>query len=347
MIKSDFTLKKLLADPTFIDHCLSNQAEDSDPWIVHIKANPNDEAIYNEAKEIAFLLIGKMPQALIETKLIKFKKLFYETKFSEQERDRLKVRKNYKLLLSSGIAASLLLIAGFTFFFFKTSPKQLVAFEAIKGQVIATPANSRNTLILSDGSKVILYPGSELTISDDFNSEDRKIAITGQIYLSVFGNKEKPFIVYSKHTTTTAIGTSFYVRDFDKGKQSSILLVHGKVKVREPQQGAVSILEPGTSIVIDNKTLKAEKIKIDKATLEELTNSKLEFKDADMESIVSKLELFYGVQIDLSTCNCQFKRITGEYSQKTLTAILNSISFTNHLSWELKDQKVVFKPLSN
>jgi hypothetical protein len=42
MIKSDFTLKKLLADPTFIDHCLSNQAEDSDPWIVHIKANPND-----------------------------------------------------------------------------------------------------------------------------------------------------------------------------------------------------------------------------------------------------------------------------------------------------------------
>lgn len=344
MNKSKPTVEELLADPSFIDHCLNDHVKKSDPWSQKIENNPDDEMIYAQAKEIVLLFTGKMPDSLIEEKLGAFKKRFYAANPKEKSGYSFKRIKRPVLILVSGIAASLFLIAGFVFFFWSSASKQQYTFNDIKGKTITTPFTERNLITLSDGTEAILYPGSKLVISEDFNKDDRKIAITGQVYLSVSSNKAKPFIVYSKHTTTTAIGTAFYVRDFEKGNLSSVLLVKGKVKVVEPTRKTEGFLEPGTSMVVDNTSLKTQKQKIDNEQLKDLVAFKLHLKNSDMEAIVKRLELFYGVQIDLSACDCHFKRLTGDYTRKSLSAILNSISFTNQVSWEIRDQKIVFLP---
>ncbi|WP_316818005.1 FecR family protein [Pedobacter nyackensis] len=347
MNKSKPTIEGLLADPSFIDHCLNDDVKQSDPWSTRIENNPEDEIVYVQAKEMVLLLTGKMPESLIEAKLGAFKKRFYEVNPKQKSRYNFRTDKRSALTLFSGIAASLFLIAGIIFFLRNSAPKQEYAFNDIKGKTITTPFTERNLIKLSDGTEAILYPGSKLIISEDFNSDDRKIAISGQVYLKVFSNKAKPFVVYSKHTTTTAIGTAFYVRDFEKGNLSSVLLVAGKVKVNEPTRKTEAFLEPGTTMVVDNATLKTQKRKIDNEQLKDLTEFKLDLNNSDMKAIVNRLELFYGVQIDLSACNCQFKRLTGDYSKKSLSAILNSISFTNQVSWEIRDQKIVFLPGPN
>ncbi|SMC89703.1 FecR family protein [Pedobacter nyackensis] len=342
MNKSNLTIEDLLANSSFIDYCLTKDLAETNPWDLHLQKHPEDRIICLEAKKILLLLTAEIPEDIIEDKLNSFKKLYYQTKFDVNANEQKKSPKKLRLLTITGIAASLIFIATGVLFFFKTNRTSVSTFNEIKGQSIVTSPTDRNRITLSDGTVAILYPGSKLTISDDYNEDDRKVAITGQVYLKIFKDKQKPFVAYSRHSATTAIGTAFYVRDFEGSKVSSVLLINGKVKVDKPAHHIAEFLEPGTSLIIDNNTLKSEKRTIDKIELEELANRKLVFRNEVMESIVYKLELFYGVEIDLSTCKCQFKNITGDYSEQSLTTILNTISFINQVNWTIREHRIVF-----
>lgn len=342
MNKSNLTVEDLLADSSFIEYCLTKNLAETNPWDLHLLKHPEDKITFLEAKKILLLLTAQIPEEIIDDKLNSFKKLFYQTNFSVNSSEEKKSPKKRRLFIATGIAASLLLITTSILFFFKTNQPSVTAFNEIKGQTIVTSPTDRNSITLSDGTVAVLYPGSKLTISDDYNKDDRKVAITGQVYLKIYKDKQRPFVAYSRHSTTTAIGTAFYVRDFERSKESSVLLVHGKVKVGTPGRHAAEFLEPGTSLIINNKTLKSEKRAIDNTELEELANRKLIFQNAVMESIVYKLELFYGVDIDLSTCKCEFKNITGDYSKQSLVSILNTISFINQVKWTIQDHRIVF-----
>jgi len=344
MNKSNLTVEDLLADPSFIDYCLTNNSAEINRWDLHFQRYPGDRITCLEAKKILLLMTAEIPEEIIADKLESFKKLFYQTNFSSDASAKRRLKK-LRLFIAAGIAASLMLITIGVLFFFKTAQTSASSYSNIKGQCISTSPTDRNTITLSDGTVAILYPGSKLIISDDYNKDDRKVAITGQVYLKIFKDRQKPFVVYSRHSTTTAIGTVFYVRDFKGSKESSVLLINGKVKVNIPARQTAEFLEPGTSLVINNHTLKSEKKVIDKMELEELKDQRLIFRNAVMENIVDKLELFYGVEIDLSTCKCQFKNITGDYSEQSLTTILNTISFINQVTWAIHDHKIVFVPV--
>lgn len=342
MNKSKLTVDDLLADSSFIDYCFADHLNETNSWILHLQKYPEDEVIFLEAKKILSLLTAQIPEEILDDKLNSFKKLYYQTNFSHANNTQRKSTKKLRLLFTTGIAASLILIAITVVFFFRANPVSEATFNEIKGQNIITSHTDRNSITLSDGTVAILYPGSKLTISDDYNKKDRKVAITGQVYLKIFKNKHKPFVAYSRHSKTTALGTAFYVRDFVGSKQSSVLLINGKVKVDDPANHPSRFLEPGTSLTINNNTLKSEKKTIDKVELEDLANQKLLFQNTEMENIVYKLELFYGVEIDLSSCKCQFKNITGDYSKQSLVTILNTISFINQVNWTIRNHRIVF-----
>jgi transmembrane sensor len=344
MKKNKLTVKELITDPSFIDHCLDDSPKETDIWAVFILENPEKFAIYNEAKQTVLMLTGKMPEYLIDEKVKAFKELFYERTNYQSSSDKTGIVKKRRLFLVAGIAASLTLLTLLIFLPLPSKHRPQYTFQNLQGKVIRTNFSERDKLTLVDGTEVILYPGSKLTISEDFNIYDRKVAVVGQVYLKISPNKGKPFIVYSSHTTTTALGTVFYVRDFENSKLSSVWLVHGKVKVTEPKRNGTIFLEPGTAMLMNDRTLEMEKKKITKDQLADLIEFKLDFNNSDMETIVKRLELFYGIQIDLNPCNCHFKRLTGDYSNRPLSAILNAIAFTNHVTWKIEGQKIVFKP---
>jgi len=342
MSKSKLTVSVLLSDTEFIDYCL-NDGLPENKWKLHLQQYPDDLEIIEEAKHHVFLLSGELPDNVLEEKLNTFKKLFYQTKDSHLRTHSTRIH-HLKPFYRIAIAASLLLLGGY-FVFWPVSIQPKYTFAMIEGGVIETLPDAQKTILLKDGTEAVLYPGSSIVISKDFNEKDRKIAVRGQVHLKIFHQKEKPFIAYSKHITTTALGTVFYVRDFEKGRESSVLLVNGKVKVEEPQTHHKQFLDPGTSLLVNNKTLKSKKITFDKTELTELENHQLYFDNAEMSTVVRKLELFYGIEIDLSHCDCQFKRITGNYSRSSLSDILNTIAYINLLRWELSGQSIQFKPI--
>lgn len=348
MNNSRLTLEELLSDADFIDYCLGDNLNSSNKWKKYVYDNPEDEQLLTEARSYVLLLTGELPEHVVEAKLQRFKQLFEEVKKKSTQEEK-QIYKIFKLnrWLVAGIAASLLLVAGY-FFQFSGMGTGTSAFAEINGKKFETPLLAdRKAMTLGDGTSVILYPGSRLVVADDFNEKNRKVAVYGQAYFKVAHDTEKAFIVYSKHTTTTAIGTAFYVRDFSKGRTSSVLLTEGRVKVQEPERKEIQYLEPGTALEVDQQTLRPEKKAFNKKELQELTENRLYFENTEMHTVVDRLELYYGVEINTASCKCTFKNITGNYSNRSLVAVLNTISHINNITWKLENQQVEFMPKTN
>ncbi|WP_316748821.1 FecR family protein [Pedobacter gandavensis] len=337
------TLEDLITDPTFIDYCLNNNDAATEKWNDYIAQHPLHLANCKAAKTHVLLLTGELPEAYVEARFLEFKLSFDQQ--NEREQREMKVRKlrSFHALVKMGIAASLVLVSGYLILFSKQE-QQHFAFESITGKTISTLLNNRKSVTLGDGTVALLYPGSKLVIAGDYNAKDRKIAVSGQVYLKISPLKDKPFVVYSEHITTTALGTSFFVRDFKDNEESFVYLMTGSVKVKQPELHKSMMLEPGTSLVVNNKTGTGKKGVFNEKELEEMSLQQLILNNEDMAGIVRKLQLFYGVEIDLSKCDCEFKRITGDYSKVPLAGILNTISYINQLDWQLKDNKIVFRP---
>src|SRR5690606_1547068 len=67
----------------------------------------------------------------------------------------------------------------------------------------------KNTLYLTDGTKIILNSDSRLEIDGRYGVSSRKVSLDGEAYFEVARNDSLPFQVYAGGLVTTALGTSF------------------------------------------------------------------------------------------------------------------------------------------
>lgn len=339
MKKPELTIEELLNDTEFIDYCLTEGQNIPDKWQFQLLDHPRELKTFEKAKACVLLLEGRMPEELIDAKQLNFITLFRSV---QQE----KVKKRPPLQWI-GIAASLLLLLSMVIFLFKTKSRPVSTYENLAGKSIEAGKGSQKSITLADGTEAIIYPGAKLLISDDYNGDFRKVAVCGQVFFKISPRKNKPFIAYSKHTTTTALGTAFYVRDFKNTAQSAVILVNGNVKVQAPGSQQVEFLEPGTMLLVDNKNASAEKRTVSKQELTELLEQKLYFNDSNTINVIDKLKIYYGTEIDISHCRGELKKITGDYSGQSLSNILSSIAYINHLSWRIdEEQHIIFEPIA-
>lgn len=345
MKRPELTIEELLSDTEFIDYCLTEGQDIPDKWQLQLLDHPRKKKIFEKAKTCVLLLEGRMPEELIEAKQLNFIALFRSVQQQQLDQE-LRVKPS-RPLLWIGIAASLLLIFSMGIFLFKARTGQGSTYENLAGKSIESGKGSQKSVTLTDGTEAIIYPGAKLIISDDYNEGFRKVAVRGQVFFKIFPQKDQPFIAYSKHTTTTALGTAFYVRDFKNTAQSAVILVNGNVKVQAPGSKQVEFLDPGTMVLVNNKSLSAEKRAVSKQELSELLEQKLNFNDSNTINVIDKLEIYYGTEIDISRCHGELKKITGDYSGQPLSNILSSIAYINQLSWRIdEEQHIIFEPIT-
>ena len=132
-------------------------------------------------------------------------------------------------------------------------------------QKINVPQGQTAMLTLSDGTKVWLNTESYLiypaTFADD---EPRQVELRGEAFFEVAPDASRPFIVSSGKLLTTALGTSFNVRNYPESTPC-VTLVTGSVNVTDQQQQL--LLEPSQSVTLES-------------------SGQLHKTDADLESVL-------------------------------------------------------------
>lgn len=132
-------------------------------------------------------------------------------------------------------AASLLILSvvGFLLYFQSAKDIQKPEVLAVAPSPFTTSVNNglaTKTIVLADGSTIVLEPGSEVRYAKDFQN-DREVFLTGEAFFTVTKDPSHPFMVYANEVTTKVLGTSFRIKANKEEKEIVVAVKTGKVSV--------------------------------------------------------------------------------------------------------------------
>ncbi|WP_339756861.1 FecR family protein [Algoriphagus aquimarinus] len=197
-------------------------------------------------------------------------------------------------------------------------------------------AGKKTVLHLNDGTVIHLNSNSKISYPKTFTESSRVISMEGEAFFDV--KKEgRPFIVEVKDAKVEVLGTSFNVNSMVKGKLE-VALVSGKVKVND-KLGNQVMLAPMEMIVLEDNG-KIHKQDFDVRSVTGWKDKYLVFTDDDFDTVVQKIETWYGVEINTTgKFNAQWA-YTGQYYDESLENVLEGIAQTSKINYKIKGKEV-------
>ena len=184
---------------------------------------------------------------------------------------------------------------------------------------IHVPKGGRiNTVVLSDGTKVILNAGTTFKYPNLFNEKNRKVYLDGEAYFDVVTNKEKPFIVKLNRQEIKVLGTTFNVQAYSEDSCSLVTLLSGQVSLETfnemGEKADHALLAPNQSALTDNRKGSISLINVDPSLVNAWIKGIYKFKDEPLSTIVKRLENYYNIHIHLGNSQLGQIRYTGTFS---------------------------------
>lgn len=217
--------------------------------------------------------------------------------------------------------------------------QQFPVYAASNTTIIHTGAEQKS-IWLTDSSEVLLYEGSTLSYDSAYNTTLRKLVLNGKARFTVKKDKQRPFIVYTKNNSTTALGTVFEVTQ--TGDSTIVHLLEGSVSVQSldhknkeqvqllPQQKSLSFTDR-TVIIKELPEKDTPHLAKEKSATKNMGS--LQFKQATLEQVFTTLSDKYKVEINYNKTDITGMLFTGTFSGKeALPQILNIIVRINNLT---------------
>lgn len=203
---------------------------------------------------------------------------------------------------------------------------------------------SDTSFYLADRSRVELKSGSRLSWEEPFITDQRIVRLEGKAFFEVAKDTERPFSVYTRDIITTALGTSFWIDNNPDKERPNVVLVTGKVSIRQQIEGReiiLAYLTPGqkwgdTPIKPDTENRIASSHATSKKRTQE--SKKLDFHHTPLTEVLPLLEKHYTASITFDPALLEGMSFYGSYDGDTeIEDILKTIAIANDLILEYEN----------
>ena len=202
----------------------------------------------------------------------------------------------------------------------------------------------KSSLTLPDGSKVWLNSASKLTYTSDYNSKDRNIILDGEAFFDVARNENLPFIVHANGMAVQALGTKFNVKAYSDETEVTAILVEGSVKASAA--GVDLLLLPYFVASYDRSTDEMVSTYVsDREHAVPWIKNEILFSNDSLKDIASVLERMYNVTVVFENEKIADYTYTGLIRYNSLQQILELISGTSPVKYEIDGNIVRFMPV--
>lgn len=218
----------------------------------------------------------------------------------------------------------------------------LIFFNSWNTQEYETGIGETLEVILEDKSVILLNESSTLSISKVFNEEDRLVQFSGEAYFDIARDTERPFIIESKVSRITVLGTSFNVDARPGVETIQVDVTSGRVSLSEigKEEDQIFLTEGMRGILdITNREL-VSKTYSNENFLSWSSNT-LEFKDLKMEEVIEDISKHFNTEITINNeaiLNCNF---TSTFTQPTIEEVLKVMTLTLDLSYDKSGEEYV------
>ena len=223
-------------------------------------------------------------------------------------------------------AAALLAVGVASWMAYRNRPKEQAVAASMEQRMLGTGVGVRDSMILSDGSKVVIGPLSSVKVAAGYGVTSREVEIRGDAWFDVVHDESKPFTVHAGSATIVDIGTKFSVTSDDPdGVEVSV--TEGSVSLRQvntpPQEGV--ILKAGDNGILQNSgqviARRGSVTDDDMAWL----RGKLVFRDAPISQVASSLRKWYGIEMKVADRTLENRHLTATFTGETPERVLEVI----------------------
>lgn len=237
-----------------------------------------------------------------------------------------------RLAVITGIAASILILAGL-FFVFKSSQTGS-DFETVY------TANNTSSVSLPDGSKIYLNRNSQARWPKAFSSDKREVILEGEAFFEVTPNRDRPFLVKAGDARVEVVGTSFSVNE-NKGKNNVRVFVEtGKVKLYHRNEKSKSnLIEPGYI-----GQMKRNTSVIQRNTDENIIAWKtgmIIFSNTRLSEVIRVLENVYGKEITIKNKEALNWLLSGAFDNQSFESVIKVVAKAYQFNIEQHGDKIV------
>ncbi|GAA0877314.1 hypothetical protein GCM10009119_02820 [Algoriphagus jejuensis] len=203
-----------------------------------------------------------------------------------------------------------------------------------------TKVGEKLRIRLPDQTYVVLNANSRIEFDSDYGKKKRMIKIAGEAFFDVATNEKIPFIVDSGELKTTALGTEFNV--FSRDGVEKIALTEGKVKVEieDVPTSESKFLEPGQMATLLEDAREIKSGTFDPSSLTAWKEGRIRFKRTRLKDIVSNLQTWYGVEIEVQKKIDLNRKVSGEFNNESLENILEGLSFSMGFNFTINENQV-------
>jgi len=160
---------------------------------------------------------------------------------------------------------------------------------------MATPKGRQFKLKLPDGTEVWLNAASSITYPTVFSARERKVTITGEVYIEVKEDKEKPFIVdIDGRANVEVLGTKFNINAYTNEPEMNTTLVQGSIRIWH--NGKSAIMKPGQQSQISSAGMQLTD-GTDIETVMAWRNGLFRFHNDPLDLVLRQLSRWYDIDI--------------------------------------------------
>lgn len=222
-------------------------------------------------------------------------------------------------------AAALLAVGVASWMSYRNRPRQ-AAVAASSDRMIATGVGIRDSLTLSDGTRVVLGPLSSVKIAAAYGSASREVEVRGDAWFDVVHDGSKPFTVHAASATIVDVGTKFTVRS-DDPEGVSVSVSEGSVSLRQVnspvEKGVIlkagdnGLLKPGGDVVARRGSASEDDVA--------WMRGRLVFREAPLGEVANSMRKWYGIELKVPDHSLANRHLTATFAGESPERVLDVI----------------------
>jgi transmembrane sensor len=235
-------------------------------------------------------------------------------------------------------AAGIVLVAGI--WWSRPSSQPTTPVTTIASRTLTTPVGGRDSLVLPDGSQVMLGPGSSLVMAQGYGQTERRISLTGEAFFTVAHDAAKPFVVVANGAELRDVGTAFVVHSDGGGVRVAVTegvveLTVGRQAATRLNAGDAASISPAGAVVAQRGVGARDDLA--------WTTGRLVFRDAPLTEVAEDLQRWYGVHLDIRDASLSRRPLSATFDGDSLGSVLQVISGALGATFERRGDTIVMR----
>lgn len=199
---------------------------------------------------------------------------------------------------------------------------------------IIMPSENIYTVILSDGTKVILNANSKLTYPVSFDKNVRSVILEGEAYFDVV-KSDVPFLVKSNDVLIKVYGTIFNINSYDI-ENIEVVLVTGKVGVSYADNE--QLLLPNQYVTINENSGIGKVTDVHSSDYILWVQGQIKSYNSELGNLIDKFKYWYGLEIYFMNDDKRFIPINASFdNNQSFEEIIPTIEFSTGV--EIRKEK--------